>query len=85
MPNENIQAYFSHVTVAVTDLQGLTLPPDITALKATHGKVRHAHKHLKKACRTYNRRLWLRRVIIWGEWRAVSMGYMSFTDVDEMP
>lgn len=89
MKDKRIEAYFNHVTLAVTDLEGFTVPPDTAAvdtaaLMAAHGRVRDAHRHLRKACRAYRRRLWMRRLVIWSEWRAVSMGYMRFDQVDKL-
>ena len=65
---------------------GLTVDEvTLVVVKAAHGDVRKAHKCLKKACRTYRRRIWVSRFILWGEYEAVSMGYLRFEDVDRTP
>jgi hypothetical protein len=82
----NLSRYLAEVDHAMNSLNGLESPPEgaeLAVIKAHHASVSTAHKHLLKACRSYRVRTWTRRFIIWGEYEAVTMGYMSFEEIDK--
>lgn len=85
-----MQQYVALVTQAadrLAEAHNATGQDEITfpAVRAAHVHVRTAHKQVKKACRIYRRRLFLSRIILWGEYEAVSMGYLRFDEVDKTP
>jgi hypothetical protein len=74
--------YINEVHVALVKLQVAQdtevsdAPEDHVAMM--HPAVVEAHKHLKKACWMYRRRQVVSLLVRWGEWQAVSMGYLRY-------